>query len=64
MIPVNRVTDFVKKSMSYSLLNKEDPRNLLKKCPKCGLVWLKVSGCEGETICGNRSMSNSEIKNE
>lgn len=26
----------------------------LRKCPFCGLVWTKVSGCDGETTCGNR----------
>jgi len=25
----------------------------LRKCPHCGLVWAKVSGCDGETTCGN-----------
>jgi len=24
----------------------------LRKCPHCGLIWLKVEGCEGETFCG------------
>lgn len=26
--------------------------NFIKACPNCGLIWLKVSGCEGETTCG------------
>ncbi|CAD8126935.1 unnamed protein product [Paramecium sonneborni] len=26
--------------------------NFIKACPHCGLIWLKVSGCEGETTCG------------
>lgn len=31
-----------------------DIRDLLKKCPKCGLIWMRVEGCEGETSCGGR----------
>lgn len=25
----------------------------LRRCPHCGLVWTKVSGCDGSTTCGN-----------
>eukprot|EP01133_Synstelium_polycarpum_P003507 gene3507-4006_t len=25
-----------------------------RKCPHCGMVWLKVAGCEGATTCGSR----------
>ena len=32
-----------------------DPLNLIKKCPQCGEVWIKVSGCDGNTYCGNRA---------
>ena len=32
-----------------------DPLNLIKKCPQCHEVWIKVSGCDGETFCGNRA---------
>ncbi len=32
-----------------------DPLNLIKKCPKCELVWIKVSGCDGDTFCGSRA---------
>lgn len=27
--------------------------NYIKQCPFCGVVWFKVSGCDGETTCGN-----------
>jgi hypothetical protein len=27
-------------------------RNALRRCQHCGEVWLKVSGCDGETTCG------------
>eukprot|EP00929_Paragymnodinium_shiwhaense_P055642 TRINITY_DN27869_c0_g1_i1.p1 TRINITY_DN27869_c0_g1~~TRINITY_DN27869_c0_g1_i1.p1 ORF type:complete len:439 (+),score=92.38 TRINITY_DN27869_c0_g1_i1:65-1381(+) len=26
----------------------------LRKCPHCGQVWAKLSGCDGETTCGNK----------
>ena len=28
--------------------------NWIKQCPYCGLVWIKVVGCDSETTCGNR----------
>ena len=31
----------------------DHPFNLVKKCPNCGLIWLKVDGCDGDTTCGN-----------
>ena len=63
---VEKVLNLVKEKMSYSLLIKEDPRNLIKRCPNpnCGLVWLKVAGCDGETNCGNRGWGDTEIKDE
>lgn len=27
-------------------------RNALRRCQYCGEVWVKVSGCDGETTCG------------
>jgi len=41
----------------------EDPshlKNQLRKCPNdnCGLVWVKVEGCDGATTCGNRPSAN------
>ncbi|CAD8214699.1 unnamed protein product [Paramecium pentaurelia] len=27
--------------------------NFIKACPNCGVIWLKVAGCEGKTNCGN-----------
>jgi hypothetical protein len=28
------------------------PDHPIKRCPHCGLVWLKVEGCSGMTTCG------------
>ena len=47
--------------MSYSLLDKSDPRNMIKKCPFCELIWIKVSGCDGETFCGNVPTGEKEF---
>lgn len=27
-------------------------RNAIRRCQYCGEVWVKVSGCDGETTCG------------
>jgi len=27
---------------------------MFKACPHCGIIWVKVAGCDGETTCGNR----------
>lgn len=44
--------------MSYNLFDDGDPRNLIKKCPNCGLVWFKTEGCDGATHCGNYEFEN------
>ncbi|XP_055340225.1 uncharacterized protein LOC129589472 [Paramacrobiotus metropolitanus] len=47
---VNSVTPL----MTYNLFDKTDPRNLIKACPYCGLVWWRTEGCDGATNCGTR----------
>ena len=37
--------------------------NFIKACPYCNTIWLKVSGCGGETICGAFPV-NDEYFNE
>ncbi|CAF1168511.1 unnamed protein product [Adineta steineri] len=44
--------------MSYNLFDNKDPRNLIKKCPNCHLIWYKTEGCDGSTNCGNSQFSN------
>ena len=34
----------------------------LRKCPHCGHVWAKVSGCDGETTCGNRPETVNDMR--
>eukprot|EP01133_Synstelium_polycarpum_P013854 gene13854-16338_t len=38
--------------------------NNLRKCPHCGLVWTKVTGCDGKTRCGNRTLGYTESENK
>ncbi|XP_037027513.1 uncharacterized protein LOC119068147 [Bradysia coprophila] len=56
---IDDFTNFVVPRMSYNLFDKQDPRNLIKRCPHCQLIWYKTEGCDGETTCGNRGFSNS-----
>ncbi|CAF1334831.1 unnamed protein product [Rotaria sp. Silwood1] len=44
--------------MSYNLFDNQDPRNLIKKCPYCGLIWFKTEGCDGTTTCGNNKFDS------
>jgi GTPase Era involved in 16S rRNA processing len=44
--------------MSYNLFDNGDPRNLIKRCPSCGLIWFKTEGCDGQTHCGNNQFTN------
>ncbi|CAD8192737.1 unnamed protein product [Paramecium octaurelia] len=37
--------------------------NFIKACPHCGIIWLKVSGCDGKTTCGNFPDADDEIFN-
>ncbi|CAD8106361.1 unnamed protein product [Paramecium sonneborni] len=34
--------------------------NYIKQCPHCQLIWLKVSGCGGQTTCGAFPDSDNE----
>eukprot|EP00929_Paragymnodinium_shiwhaense_P015676 TRINITY_DN123772_c0_g1_i1.p1 TRINITY_DN123772_c0_g1~~TRINITY_DN123772_c0_g1_i1.p1 ORF type:complete len:502 (+),score=96.72 TRINITY_DN123772_c0_g1_i1:155-1507(+) len=38
--------------MSYNPDDAADWRNCVRRCQHCREVWVKVSGCEGETLCG------------
>ena len=47
--------------MTYNLNNMKDPRNLIKRCPFCKEIWYKVSGCDGETLCGTEPEYKNDI---
>jgi hypothetical protein len=61
---VNICDEFVEKVvqlMSYNLFDNKDPRNLIKRCPHCGLIWFKTEGCDGSTTCGQRVSNYYDI---
>merc|ERR1719330_1556465 len=45
------------KRMSYDPQNSKDPENWIRKCPHCGVMWVRTSGCSGQTTCGANPMS-------
>lgn len=56
-------SDAVVPLMSYNLFDNQDPRNLIKQCPNCNLIWYKTEGCDGATTCGNHGFqSGSSVK--
>lgn len=44
------------KKIIYDDQNKKqmDIRDMFRKCPNCGEIWIKVAGCNGLTTCGNK----------
>lgn len=45
---------FLTKSVYEDYYKKTtDIRDMFKACPKCGIIWMKVRGCD-DTYCGNR----------
>ncbi|CAF1426281.1 unnamed protein product [Adineta ricciae] len=59
---LKRCDEFVEKVvplMSYNLFDNKDPRNLIKRCPHCELIWFKTEGCDGVTSCGNKDFTHS-----
>lgn len=45
--------------MSYNLFDNTDPRNLIKECPHCHIIWFKTEGCDGATTCGEHGFSDT-----
>ena len=33
-----------------------------RRCPHCGLVWLKIEGCDGNTNCGERPSAGNDAR--
>jgi hypothetical protein len=44
--------DATNRFLSWDLTNPQDLRNVYKKCPFCGAIFNKISGCDGQTTCG------------
>lgn len=53
--------EFCTSHMSYNPDDQYDPRNMIRACDKCGEIWIKVEGCDGSTICGQRVSEDSKI---
>ena len=39
--------------ISHDKNNLKNPLNNIKRCQYCSEVWIKVSGCQDKTTCGN-----------
>ena len=46
---VTNLTKEINKRMIYP---EDHPFRMLRRCPKCNTIWLKVIGCDN--YCGNR----------
>ena len=44
------------KEMEICLTNYNGETNRFKRCPFCGLIWFKITGCDGKTKYGNRDL--------
>ena len=42
------------REIQVNLSNYTGQVNRFKKCPHCGTIWFKITGCNGKTKCGNR----------
>ena len=42
----------------------KDMDTTFRKCPKCGLIWQKGEGCDGETLCGSRPTSSIDARKD
>ena len=48
----------------YLNLHESNPfSNMIRECQYCGEIWVKVSGCDGNTTCGNRDSGADVIQN-
>lgn len=50
MMDIDKIVKLTQEKMKT---DKHHPFNFIKACPHCGLVWLRVSGCDGITSCGD-----------
>ncbi|XP_055340271.1 uncharacterized protein LOC129589507 [Paramacrobiotus metropolitanus] len=53
----DQFTSSVTPLMTHNLFDKTNPRNLIKACPHCGLIWWNTENGGGATECGNRVSS-------
>jgi hypothetical protein len=58
---IDEFSQKIGKIMNYCPFDSTDPRNLIKQCPYCGIIWFKVEGCDGQTTCGNKVESPFDL---
>jgi hypothetical protein len=58
----DRFASLYASALSFNPNDSSDPRNMIRKCPHCGLIWFKTEGCDGATQCGNTKFKNKEKK--
>jgi GTPase SAR1 family protein len=49
------------KEMDICLTNYKGEVNKFKRCPHCGTIWFKISGCDGKTQCGERNSAKDKF---
>lgn len=50
-----KVKQFIERTnqyLSWNVTNLNDPRNHYRACNYCGAIYVKVEGCDGNTVCG------------
>lgn len=60
-VEMDSYREFCISNMSYNPDDQEDPRNMIRACPECKEIWIKVEGCDGVTTCGNRVTERRKI---
>jgi small GTP-binding protein len=58
----DKFAKFYKDQMSFNPDDSSDPRNMLRKCPHCDLIWFKTEGCDGVTNCGTKGQKYDNQK--
>lgn len=49
---LKKLEDTIKLIYEKMSINQNHPLNYIKACCYCGLIWLKVEGCNEDTTCG------------
>ncbi|KAM3137905.1 hypothetical protein pb186bvf_009986 [Paramecium bursaria] len=61
---VDDLNSVVERIQQKMLIKADHPYNFIRQCPHCGLIWMKVSGCDGETTCGAFSSQDDLISRQ
>ncbi len=59
MSPIlNSCIKYLKSTVYGEDSDKSSPSYLIRKCPKCGEIWVLTEACDGATTCGNKIIDN------